>query len=1133
MKLFKKIICLLTVCFIACGIALAQQPKKDDIGNEYRLVNWNSENGLIYGRVTCMLKDKNGFLWIGTEKALNRFDGSIFKNYLNPESKNQRTIGNLINNLVEDSLHNIWVGTDKGLSRYDIKADTFKNFLPDSGFASYNTSIVPFWATKTQLLCIESNSIISSYDIHSLTKRILARLSQKIRNNSYIPLPIFDAKDNCIWMLPIDPEGGLLQVSLLNGQQVRYNWPDYKNKSHISHFSEGMCYDRQRNSIWMNAVGGLMQFTLADKQFHNVNGLNDFFNIGAGIGVDVQDRIWVGTGNKGIFIYDPATGTVNQPFAGDSILQKEANLQNYRIFCDHDGTTWLGYWVSLGKGINQLIPFSKVVYRYPGNTGKPNAFNSTFGHLVQKSNDNKIWIDTGDGLTIFYPNTGLFSLFRAKDLSGIDHNKTFSFLGVGRTAQKAWVQADQTGGLFELDVTNKKCGHIMIKDTENRDIVHIGLAEPVNIEKNETIFLGTVPGGKQFLFKLDKESSVLQQVPGSLAGNITSLATDGCHLLFMRRRGPSTNLTYTFVNGAFKRTFTAVDSIDWNNIVFDKTDQTFWVGAFMQLIHYNKNLRVIRRYAQKDGLPVINVSGIQPDNDGNIWFNTERSISRLNPETGKIITLSEKEGWQEQPYHGSPVVKDNAGDLYFFGFDGLDRIKPDNLRVDYPPSSIYLKSLEISQNTIPLLTGVNDLRHLSLKYFQNRISIETGIIDYYSKGSSRIRYKLELEGKNENWQYGPSNYIIRFEGLQPGNYTLRIQASNAALQFNGPEKVLIIKIDPPWWQTYWAWTLSVVLFLATVYAFIAYRSRKLIREKHVLEEKVTVRTKQLSEANKELSEKQEEITTQRDQLSVTLTDLKATQKQLIQSEKMASLGELTAGIAHEIQNPLNFVNNFSDVSLELLDEMETELNKGDKEEAMAIAGDIRQNLEKINQHGKRADGIVKGMLQHSKSGSGVKEPTDINPLADEYMRLAYHGLRSKDKTFSAEMVTCLDSNLPKVNIVPQDMGRILLNLFNNAFYAVNQKKKTAGTDYKPEVTLTTALENELVVIKVKDNGVGIPEAIKEKIMQPFFTTKPTGEGTGLGLSLTYDMVVKGYGGSIAVDSKEGGFTEFIVKLPLS
>ncbi len=270
---------------------------------------------------------------------------------------------------------------------------------------------------------------------------------------------------------------------------------------------------------------------------------------------------------------------------------------------------------------------------------------------------------------------------------------------------------------------------------------------------------------------------------------------------------------------------------------------------------------------------------------------------------------------------------------------------------------------------------------------------------------------------------------------------------------------------------------------------------------------------------------------QKEKVESTLTELKSTQTQLIQSAKMASLGELTAGIAHEIQNPLNFVNNFSEVNTDLISEMKQGIDKGDLDEIKAIATDIEENSKKINMHGKRADAIVKGMLQHSQSGTGKKEPTDINALANEGMRLAYHGLRAKDKSFSAELVPNFDKTLPLVNVIPQDIVRVMLNLFNNAFYAVNQKQKIAGTDYRPEVIVSTSAENGRVTIKVKDNGIGIPDAIKEKIMQPFFTTKPTGEGTGLGLSLTYDMLVKGHGGSIQVNSVEGEGAEFIIQLP--
>jgi len=271
---------------------------------------------------------------------------------------------------------------------------------------------------------------------------------------------------------------------------------------------------------------------------------------------------------------------------------------------------------------------------------------------------------------------------------------------------------------------------------------------------------------------------------------------------------------------------------------------------------------------------------------------------------------------------------------------------------------------------------------------------------------------------------------------------------------------------------------------------------------------------------------------QKEEIQNTLSELKSTQLQLIQSEKMASLGELTAGIAHEIQNPLNFVTNFSEVNRELVDELQNELETGNTAEAFSISTEIKENEQKINHHAKRADAIVKGMLQHSRASAGKKEPTDINALADEYLRLSYHGSRAKDKSFDATIETHFDESIGKIEVIPQDMGRVLLNLLNNAFYAVTEKKRLGSDGYEPTVSVSTQKEGDKVIIAVKDNGNGIPQKAVDKIFQPFFTTKPTGQGTGLGLSLSYD-IIKVHGGDLKVETKEGAFAEFTVTIPIS
>ncbi len=307
----------------------------------------------------------------------------------------------------------------------------------------------------------------------------------------------------------------------------------------------------------------------------------------------------------------------------------------------------------------------------------------------------------------------------------------------------------------------------------------------------------------------------------------------------------------------------------------------------------------------------------------------------------------------------------------------------------------------------------------------------------------------------------------------------------------------------------------VVFLLAAIIAFYLWNNNR--KQKKV---------------NATLREQQLKISSQNIELEKTVNNLKSTQAQLIHSEKMASLGELTAGIAHEIKNPLNFINNFSEVSNELLDEMKTELQNDKKDEALEIANNLKQNLEKINHHGKRADSIVKGMLLHSRGTSGEKTPTDINDLLEQYLNLAYHGMRAQNKDFNITIKRDYDKSLEKINVVPQDISRVFLNIINNGCYAANDRKKTSGDDFSPTIKVSTKNLKDKVEIRISDNGNGVPDKIKDKLFQPFFTTKPTGEGTGLGLSLSYDIVVKQHRGEIKIESKEGEGAEFIIQLPI-
>ena len=384
--------------------------------------------------------------------------------------------------------------------------------------------------------------------------------------------------------------------------------------------------------------------------------------------------------------------------------------------------------------------------------------------------------------------------------------------------------------------------------------------------------------------------------------------------------------------------------------------------------------------------------------------------------------------------------------------------------------------------------------NLVLPYRHNNLTFDFAAIE--PARPFLVRYQYMLEGYDKEWSPVTDQTTAAFGNMHEGNYTFKLKAQSPDGVWSEPV-TYSFKVLPPWHRTWWAYTLYALAFLTALWIFIKWRVRTLKKEKILLEEKVATRTHELQE--------------EKEKVESTLTELKSTQAQLIQSEKMASLGELTAGIAHEIQNPLNFVNNFSEVNTELVDDLEHEVDKGNLDGIKSIAKDIKENQQKINHHGKRAEEIVKGMLQHSRSSSGQKELTDINALCEEYLRLAYHGFRAKDKSFNAKFEIHLDPSLPKVNVVTQDIGRVILNLINNAFYAVSEKsRQTAsvddtvgrGNNYSPTVTVSTKTKGDKIQILVTDNGNGIPQKVLDKIFQPFFTTKPTGQGTGLGLSLS-------------------------------
>ena len=768
------------------------------------------ENGMSSGFVHCMIKDVYGFLWIGTQAGLDRFDGNSFKLFLPNLNDSKSLLNKNIRGLIEDSLHNIWIGTDEGLSRYDTKADTFTNFLPAIDTPGSVNMMIPFWATKDELFCLEAFSKITVFDIHSFKKKTFNH-PHPFENN-YSPRIqdlIYEERSNAVWRLPETDEttgGGLYCFNLSTGKEDHFDWPCFKNIAHHFHWSEGMCYDKLRNSIWINNAEGLMQFTLNDKQFHYIDAVKQIHNPAPGIHMDNKDRVWVGTNHpNGMFIFNPVTQIASIPFPDDSVLQKNINEQNLKIYCDRDGMAWIVYWTQKGRGVNQLIPFSPAAMRYP------------------KNNKVKIW----DRRMINSPSPGL------EDMKGIDRKKRFYFLSADLSGKKAWLGNEVDGELKLADLNSRLCQPVVVKNRLGKVIRLVELPEIyfgpfARIFKENLIIWAVKQDKTKAIFMLDKDSAIAREILTIPNVQIANMMVDDDHLFIKTKNKLITNLTYSYLNGEFVRMKIPLDSIAWTAITSNVKDSSWWIASDRKLIHYKKDFKYLQTYSSEEMVPGGNdLYNLVIDAQDNIWFNTSRSLIRLHPATGQFISLSEKDGFQSQQYNifvTSPTKIAGGDFILEGGYQGIDYIIPDRLEKEYAPSSVYIKSLEINQSPFPLSAGINNVHEIDLKYFQNQISIETGIIDYYSKGNSRLRYKLDK--RDSNWQYGTYYNTIRYEGLPAGDYKLIMQASNVINEFNGPEKVFLIHISRAFWNTWWFRSVMTLCAISLIYILIRSRLQK-------------------------------------------------------------------------------------------------------------------------------------------------------------------------------------------------------------------------------------------------------------------------------------------------------------------
>jgi class 3 adenylate cyclase len=864
------------------------------------------EDGLGWYFANLMIKDANGFMWFGTQwGGLCRFDGAVFEKMTFDKNKKDAINSEGIMGFVEDSLHNIWIGTKYELSRYDIRADTFTNFVKIIDSIHTKRSAVPFWATRNQVYCMETDISIVSYNIHSLERRVLLTLtdSENLQVGGLsLNYTILDTASNCLWMLELydkdEHRGGLLRISLEDGRRQHYIWPCYRSDTNHRHSALAMRFDRKRNSIWINSSDGLLEFSLYDKQFHYVDALNEFVKLkdydrNLGIDIDRGGRIWLTTTPKGILIYDPETNFARQLFTDPDLLKKTGVVTDH-IYCDQDGIVWTSYWGGV-SGIYEFLPSSPLVKRYTVNPKMPDSLSNGIIFTIIPAAKGKLWVGTRDGLNIFDPATEKFEVLREKDLPGI-RGTVIVPLYIDTIRQKAWLNAGfNTAGFemktYEMDIRSRRCRPIVFRDKSGQPVTSSHFYSNFLPHKNGLMLVADNFG----LFEM-KWDSLYADLLYSFSGGTGGMVLEEDQFMFFQRGGDEPNFTFENKNGRWTRIPHLLDNLDWGSMFYDGNDQTHWVSFKNELVHYDKMFRKIKAYQQADGYTGA-IYNMQKDNAGNLWFsNFLDEIGRLSTTTGTIITLSEADGVQKPNFDWfAPGAKDANGNIYFGSGGwvdenvGLYRIQPERF-ASAPASSVYLRSLAINRKPFSLSTGVNNIEKLSLRHNQNTISIETGIIDDYAKGKGRLRYKLEREGKDEDWLYAPAYYTIRYDGLAPGSYRLAMQSSNSGNEFNGPEKILMIYVSPPFWETWWFRTLAITALLLLFYSIYRWRTAALRKQKRILEKTVKIRTAELerqkgksdelllnilpSEVADELKEKGYTTAKSFDEVTVLFSDIK-------------------------------------------------------------------------------------------------------------------------------------------------------------------------------------------------------------------------------------------------------------------
>lgn len=1079
--------------------------------------HWGVPQGLPQNSAYTLFQSSDGYLWFGTQEGLVRFDGHQFKVFDRTNSKEMKN--NWVLPFAEDRNGGIWM----------------------------------MYASRNQGVGHYVNGALRTVDT---TDGLPSNNVRYVRTT----------RDGSVWIFD---RSSFRVTQYLNGTMKTWGKSDGLPADSVFSVSED-----SKGNLWFNTPNGIAKyddhaFTVYSRQ----NGFPDNRANGLGrrgietIFEDSKGNIWISM-NSGLVRLSEGKTTV---FTTRDGLLADIALP---IFEDKDGALW----VRTARGINKMA--GGKILSYENKTPAENVNDVAVGK------DNAIWIATNKGIWRFAD--GIYDHYGKEN--GLANDNIGSLLidpegsvwfgtdgnGLHRLREGKFVTYSKEDGLRGEDMTSvfeDSKGNLWMGSRYGGLAKMSGTSVRVFDEKDKLpswiLSIGEDHQGTMWVTTFNGQVSGLFTIRDGVVKRYTQpgISFDNAYTLIVSKSGSVLvaldDSVLSFHNGRF--TLLNKELVNGRiSSLMEDSKQQLWIGTFNGGLHMLKQGELIH-YSKKDGFPSARAFSEFEDHEGTIWIasGTEGLYRFKN---GVFFSYTPENGFPE--YTLGSIMEDNAGYLWIGTNKAVYRIEKKNLD-DFAdgkaPSYSYstygtadgMKSGETNALGWPNIWKMKDGRiafttvagaavvnpaDIKLNEISPPVVIDQFVVEgaqqptdtliyvpagrerfefHYAGlsfiGADKVRYKYKLEGQDKDWIEAGPRRDAYYTSLSPGRYTFRVIAANSDGIWNEEGTSVQFEMMPFFYQSTWFLTLVVIGFLAGGPSFYYIRMKSVKKQAAELESLVQKRTIELQK---------------------TLDHLKETQNQLVLSEKMASLGQLTAGIAHEIKNPLNFITNFAVLSQDLAKDLRTELAAEKKlvdpkraKEIGEILADLEQNVTKINEHGKRADSIVRGMLLHSRGKPGEKQETDVNALLAEYTNLAYHGMRALDQSFNVKIETDLDPSIGKMKVVPQDLSRAFLNIVNNACYAANEKRKNAKNGFSPIVKVSAKNLGNKVEIRIRDNGNGIPPEVLDRMFNPFFTTKPAGIGTGLGLSLTYDIITQVHKGEIDVDTKEGEFAEFIIRIP--